>query len=177
MPFCIPFDDLLRRSLASTQKNTHLIPTSESRPEGQHRLKLHGFSFLPYSSAAFRISSRISSARLSGETTFTMFACPTAHCFMAIALTFSRVRTEAYEPLTMEDIGGFAAMDLDSLGADRLEDLLDRAEDLLDELEDDEPGGGDSEEHDLRKDRLSETEDFIGRIRDRLDEPEEDYDD
>ena len=106
-----------------------------------------------------------------------MFACPTAHCFMAIALTFSRVRTEAYEPLTMEDIGGFAAMDLDSLGADRLEDLLDRAEDLLDELEDDEPGGGDSEEHDLRKDRLSETEDFIGRIRDRLDEPEEDYDD
>lgn len=123
---------------------------------------------MPYSSAAFRISSRISSARLSGETTFTMFACPTAHCFMAIALTFSRVRTEAYEPLTM---------DLDSLDADRLEDLLDRAEDLLDELEDDEPGGGDSEEHDLRKDRLSETEDFIGRIRDRLDEPEEDDDD
>jgi len=123
---------------------------------------------MPYSSAAFRISSRISSARLSGETTFTMFACPTAHCFMAIALTFSRVRAEAYDPLTM---------DLDSLGADRLEDLLDRAEDLLDELEDDEPGGGDSEEHDLRKDRLSETEDFIGRIRDRLNEPEEDDDD
>ena len=123
---------------------------------------------MPYSSAAFRISSRISSARLSGETTFTMFAYPTAHCFMAIALTFSRVRTEAYEPLTM---------DLDSLDADRLEDLLDRAEDLLDELEDDEPGGGDSEEHDLRKDRLSETEDFIGRIRDRLNEPEEDDDD
>jgi len=123
---------------------------------------------MPYSSVAFRISSRISSARLSGETTFTMFACPTAHCFMAIALTFSRVRTEAYEPLTM---------DLDSLDADRLEDLLDRAEDLLDELEDDEPGGGDSEEHDLRKDRLSETEDFIGRIRDRLNEPEEDDDD
>jgi hypothetical protein len=96
---------------------------------------------------------------------------------MAIALTFSRVRTEAYEPLTMEDIGGFAAMDLDSLGADRLEDLLDRAEDLLDELEDDEPGGGDSEEHDLREDRLSETEDLIDRIRDRLDEPEEDDDD
>ena len=177
MPFCIPFDDLLRRSLASTQKNTHLIPTSESRPEGQHRLKLHGFSFMPYSSAAFRISSRISSARLSGETTFTMFACPTAHCFMAIALTFSRVRTEAYEPLTMEDIGGFAAMDLDSLGADRLEDLLDRAEDLLDELEDDEPGGGDSEAHDLWEDRLSETEDLIDRIRDRPDEPEEDDDD
>ena len=168
MPFCIPFDDLLRQSLASTQKNTHLIPTSESRPEGQHCLKLHGFSFLPYSSAAFRISSRISSARLSGETTFTMFACPTAHCFMAIALTFSRVRTEAYEPLTM---------DLDSLDADRLEDLLDRAEDLLDELEDDEPGGGDSEAHGLWESRLSETESFIGRILDRLDEPEEDDDD
>ena len=115
---------------------------------------------MPYSSAAFRISS----ARLSGETTFTMFACPTAHCFMAIALTFSRVRTEAYEPLTM---------DLDSLDADRLEDLLDRAEDLLDELEDDEPGGGDSEAHGLWESRLSETESLIGRIRDRLDEPEE----
>ena len=87
---------------------------------------------------------------------------------MAIALTFSRVRTEAYEPLTM---------DLDSLGADRLEDLLDRAEDLLDELEDDEPGGGDSEAHGLWESRLSETESFIGRILDRLDEPEEDADD
>ena len=162
---------------APLQMQNRRIRISKTRPEGQHRLKLHGFSFIPYSSAAFRISSRTSFTRLSGETTFTMFACPTAHCFMVIALTFSRVRTEAYEPLTMEDIGGFAAMDLDSLGTDRLEDLLDRAEDLLDELEDDEPGGGDSEAHGLWEDRLSETEDLIDRIRDRLDGLEEDDDD
>ena len=96
---------------------------------------------------------------------------------LRILIESGAVRTEAYKPLTMEDIGGFAAMDLDSLDADRLEDLLDRAEDLLDELEDDEPGGGDSEAHDLWEDRLSETEDLIDRIRDRLDELEEDDDD
>ena len=51
------------------------------------------------------------------------------------------------------------------------------SEDLLDELEDDEPGGVDSEAHGLWESRLSETESFIGRILDRLDEPEEDDDD
>ena len=96
---------------------------------------------------------------------------------LRILIESGAVRTEAYKPLTMEDIGGFAAMDLDSLDADRLEDLLDRAEDLLEELEDGEPDGGDSEAHGLREDRLSETEDLIDRIRDRLDELEEDDDD
>ena len=96
---------------------------------------------------------------------------------LRILIESGAVRTEAYKPLTMEDIGGFAAMDLDSLGTDRLEDLLDRAEDLLEELEDGEPDGGDSEAHGLREDRLSETEDLIDRIRDRLDELEEDDDD
>ena len=96
---------------------------------------------------------------------------------LRILIESGAVRTEAYKPLTMEDIGGFAAMDLDSLDTDRLEDLLDRAEDLLEELEDGEPDGGDSEAHGLREDRLSETEDLIDRIRDRLDEPEEDDDD
>lgn len=83
------------------------------------------------------------------------------------------VRTEPYEPLTVDDIDDFADMDLDELDADHLEDLLDRAEDLRDELEDDEPDDEGSEEHDIWEDRLSETEDFIDRIQDRLDELED----
>ena len=82
------------------------------------------------------------------------------------------VRSEPYEPLTVDDINDFAAMDLEILSAEALEDLLDKAEDLLDDLEDAEPEDEGGEEHNLRESRLSETEDFIDRIRDRLDELE-----
>ena len=87
------------------------------------------------------------------------------------------VRTEPYEPLTVDDIDDFADMNLDGLDADHLEDLLDSAEDLRDELEDDEPEDEDSEEYNLWSDRLSETEDFIDRIQGRLDELEDDEED
>lgn len=80
------------------------------------------------------------------------------------------VRTEPYEPLTVDDIDDFADMDLDDLDTDRLEDLLYMAEDLRDDLEDDEPDDEDSEEYNLWSDRLSETEDFIDRIQYRLDQ-------
>ena len=67
------------------------------------------------------------------------------------------VRTEPYEPLTVEDIDGFGSMNLKDLDQARLEDLLDKAEELRDRLED----------------KLSETEDFMDRIQERLDELED----
>ena len=87
------------------------------------------------------------------------------------------VRTEPYEPLTVDDIDDFAAMDLDEIDADHLEDLLEKAEDLRDELEDGEPDDEGNEEHNLWENRLFETEEFIDRIQDRLDELEEDDED
>ena len=92
---------------------------------------------------------------------------------LRILVESGAVRTEPYEPLTVDDIDDFAEMDLENKTTEDLEFLLDRAEDLLDELEDEEPNDG-SEEHDLWENRLSETEDFIDRIQDRLDEPEDD---
>ena len=96
---------------------------------------------------------------------------------LRILIESGAVRTEPYEPLTVDDIDDFADMDLDEPCTDRLEDLLDMAEDLRDELESDEPGDEDSDEYSLWCDRLSETEDFIDRIRDRLDELEDDEED
>ena len=90
---------------------------------------------------------------------------------LRILIESGAVRTEPYEPLTVEDIDDFAEMDLENKTTEDLEFLLDLAEDLLDELEDDEPAN-DSEEHDLWENRHSETEDFIDRIQDRLDEAE-----
>ena len=85
-----------------------------------------------------------------------------------ILIESGAVRTEPYEPLTVNDIDDFADMDLDRLSADDLEDLLDKAEDLLIDLEDDAPENENSDEYSLWSSRLSETEDFIDRIRERL---------
>ncbi len=82
------------------------------------------------------------------------------------------VRAEPYEPLTVEDIDGFDSIVLEELDETSLEDLLDYAEELRDDLEDDEPDN-ESEEHNLWEYRLCETENFIDRIRDRLDELED----
>ena len=91
------------------------------------------------------------------------------------------VRTEPYEPLTVNDIDDLSSMDLDKLDTDHLKDLMGKAEDLRDNLDDDEPDDDepddeDSEEYDLWEDRLSEVEDFIDRIQDRLDELEDEED-
>ena len=83
------------------------------------------------------------------------------------------IRTEPYEPLTAEDIDDFGSMNLENLDLAGLEDLLDKAEGLRDDLEGEEPEDEESEAHDLRESRLSETEDFIDRIRDRLNELED----
>lgn len=83
------------------------------------------------------------------------------------------VRSEAYEPLTEEDIDDLGNMVLEELDEDGLEDLLEKAEELLDDLEEVEPEDEDSEEHDLWAGRLSEVEDFIDRVHDRLDELED----
>ena len=93
---------------------------------------------------------------------------------LRILIESGAIRTEPYEPLTVNDIDDFAAMDLNELDADHLEDLLDKAEDLHDDLEDDEPGDPESDEYSLWAYRLSETMDFIDRIQNRLDELEED---
>ncbi len=82
------------------------------------------------------------------------------------------VRTEPYEPLIVEDIDDFDSMDLEKLDESGLEDLLEKAEELRDDLQDEEPEDEESEEHGLWEKRLSETEVFIDRIRDRLDELE-----
>ena len=84
---------------------------------------------------------------------------------LRILLESGAVRAEPYKPLTVDDIGGFAAMDLETLDTNRLEDLLEKAEDLRDTLEEQEPGIENSAEHDLWENRLSETEDFIDRLR------------
>lgn len=83
------------------------------------------------------------------------------------------VRTEPYKPLSVNDIDYFVDMDLDELCTNHLEDLLDKAEDLRDELEDSEPENEGSVEHDLWENNLSEIENFIDRIQDRLDEQKE----
>ena len=93
---------------------------------------------------------------------------------LRILIESGAVRTEPYEPLTVDDIDDFAEMDLANKTTEDLEFLLDRAEDLLDELEDEEPDDENSNEYDLWSNRLSETEDFIDRIQGRLDEPEDD---
>ncbi len=84
------------------------------------------------------------------------------------------VKFEPYEPLTDEDIDDFAFMDLDELDEDAMEDLLAKAEELQDDLEDREPEDENSNGHDLWEDRISEVEDFIDRIQERLDSLEED---
>ena len=75
-----------------------------------------------------------------------------------------------YEPLTEEDIEDFECMDLEGLDKEGLADLLDKAEDLLDEMYDREPIDMGQEAHDIWDMRLSEVEDFIDRIREKLDE-------
>lgn len=75
---------------------------------------------------------------------------------LRILIESGAVRAEPYEPLTVDDIDDFAAMDLDNLDENLPEDLPDKAEDLRDELENDEPDNEDSEEHDLREDRLNQ---------------------
>ena len=92
---------------------------------------------------------------------------------LRILVESGAVRTEPYEPLTVEDIDDFADMSLDELDTDHLEDLLEKAEDLRDDLEDEEPDDENSNEYDLWSNRLSETEDFIDRIQERLDELED----
>ena len=80
------------------------------------------------------------------------------------------VRTGTCEPLTTDDIDGLCSMNLDELDKDRLENLMDKAEDLRENLEDEEPDDEASEAYGLWEDRLSEVDDFIDRIRNRLDD-------
>lgn len=86
------------------------------------------------------------------------------------------IRTEPYDPLTEDNIDDFSSMNLEELGTDSLEDLLEKAEDLLDDLESDELDDDESEDHSLWEDRISETEDFIDRIRNRISELEDEAD-
>lgn len=74
-----------------------------------------------------------------------------------------------FEPLTEEDIEDFECMDLESLDREALEDLLDKAEDLMDEMYGNEPIDMGEEAHDIWDMQLSEIEDFIDRIRERMD--------
>lgn len=90
-----------------------------------------------------------------------------------ITMDSDGIRSEPYEPLTVDDIDDFDSMDLENLDQPGLEDLLDKAEDLRDDLEDDEPEDEDSEEYNLWAARLSETEDFIDRIQARINELED----
>ena len=83
------------------------------------------------------------------------------------------IRTEPYEPLTVEDIDDFDSMNLEELSAADLTDLQEKAEELRDDLEEGEPDDEESEAHSLWDSQLSATEDFIDRIRDRLDELED----
>ena len=76
---------------------------------------------------------------------------------------------DPYEPLTESDIDDFSAMELTGLDMDLLEDLLSRAEELRDLMEDARPGDTDSEEYNLWEARLSEVDDFLDRIHDRMD--------
>ena len=82
-------------------------------------------------------------------------------------------RVEPYEPLTEDDIDDFADMDLDELDETGLEDLLEKAEELQDEMADREPEDENSETHDTWEGQIIEIEDFIERIRDRLDDLED----
>ena len=84
-----------------------------------------------------------------------------------------RKETSVYEPLTIEDIDDLDCMNLEERGQDDLEDLLSKAEDLRDEVEDLEPENEESEDHDLWEAQLSEVDDFIDRINDRIDEMED----
>ena len=92
---------------------------------------------------------------------------------LRIMMGSNGTRVESYEPLTVNDIDDFGSMNLETLDKDGLKDLLDKAEELQDDLEDDEPEDEESEEHNLWEDRYSETEDFIDRIRDCLNELED----
>lgn len=92
---------------------------------------------------------------------------------LRILIESGAVRIDSEEPLAADDTEDFADMDLDHLDADALEDLLEKAEDLLDDLNEQEPEDEGSEEHELWEDRLSETEDFIERTLDRLDDLED----
>ena len=75
-----------------------------------------------------------------------------------------------YEPLTEEDIEDLECMELDELDRDSLENLLDKAEDLLDEIYDHEPIDMGEEAHDIWDLQLSEVEDFIDRVKSRIEE-------
>ena len=88
-----------------------------------------------------------------------------------IVMDASGIRAGPYEPLTIDDIDDFDCMNLEELDESSLENLLDKVEELRDELEDDEPEE-ESEDHKLWEARICETEYFIDRIQDRLDELE-----
>lgn len=77
------------------------------------------------------------------------------------------------EPLTEEDIEDLECMELDELDRDSLAELLDRAQDLLDEMYSREPIDMGDEAHDIWDLQLSEVEDFIDRVKSRMDELDE----
>ena len=89
-----------------------------------------------------------------------------------IVMDAGGIRIGPCEPLTADDINNFKSMDLEELDETGLEDLLDKTEELRYDLEDEEPEDEQSKKHGLLEDNISETEDFIGRIQDRLDELE-----
>ncbi len=91
-----------------------------------------------------------------------------------ILMDSGAMRFRHFNPLSTEDIEGLDSMDLDALSREELEELQERAEDLLDELEDSEPEDEGSEEHEEWEDRLSDVNEFIGRIGEKLDKTEED---
>ena len=76
-------------------------------------------------------------------------------------------------PLSEEDIDGLSSMDLDGKDRADLEDLLDSAEDLRDDLEDLPPEEESSEEYALWDSCLANLVNFIDRVLERLDAPEE----
>ncbi len=79
-----------------------------------------------------------------------------------------------YDPLTEEDIEDLECMELGELDSSSLNDLLDKAQDLLDEIYDREPQDMGEEAHDIWDLQLSEVEDFIDRVKSRIDELGED---
>ena len=79
------------------------------------------------------------------------------------------LRIRQANPLSEEEIEELAAVDLDGMSREELEELQDQAEDLLDNLEDEEPEDEDSEEYNDWEGRFSDVEDFIERIGELLD--------
>lgn len=86
------------------------------------------------------------------------------------------VKAEPLNPLSEEDIEGFASMDPDTMSEDELETLQYRLEDLRDDMEDREPKDRTGEAYRTWDARLSAVEDFLDRVLDRLEELEESED-